>query len=392
MTSMEGNNLYNRLFNVIKKSLWNSGIAYADQEIYEEMRMHGLIALPAPVIKELSLPDELMVSWKNAIVKQVRDYCVYAEVQASLPISVSYVILKGTSAAKYYPYPEYRSMGDIDIMTRREDFETACDMLIGAGYEELRCGELRHREFTKNGIMIEVHRYFASLNDPKQAEFLDDLIIENINSSHVLPDMVNGLVLLEHISQHLEHGLGLRQIIDWMLFVDECLPDSRWAEFRGLAQKIGLEKLAIITTRMCEIYMALPGHQWCLNADENLCKELMEYVLNAGNFGNKWEIDSSAGTKVLTYSRTPKAAFRLLQKKGLKNWKLAQEHPSLRPFAWIYQAGKYLGQGFGQENATSKLKEEFESARERNALLDALGVKQTSKGLAVFKDGKYVKE
>ena len=44
MTSMEENNLYNRLFNVIKKSLWNSGIAYADQEIYEEMRMHGLVS------------------------------------------------------------------------------------------------------------------------------------------------------------------------------------------------------------------------------------------------------------------------------------------------------------------------------------------------------------
>ena len=308
-----------------------------------------------------------------------------------MPITVPYVILKGTEAAKYYPYPEYRAMGDIDIMTQREDFETACDMLISAGYEELNNGELRHREFIKNGIIIEVHRYFASLNDPRQAEYLDDLIIENINPSHVLPDMVNGLVLLEHISQHLEHGLGLRQILDWMMFVNECLPDQKWPEFREMAQNIGLEKLAITATRMCEIYLSLPDRRWCSNADDNLCEDFMEYVVNAGNFGNKWENESRAGTKVLTYSRTPQAAFRLLQKNGLKNWRLAQEHPSLRPLAWIYQAGMYLAKGFGRKNAASKLKEEFESARNRNALLDGLGVKQTSKGLAVYKDGKYVK-
>lgn len=385
------NNTYKCLFGVIKKSLWNTGIAYADQETYEEMKMHRLLALPASVIRELSLPDELFNVWKKAIISQVREYCIYTAVQASLPIAVPYVILKGTSAAKYYPYPEYRTMGDIDIMTRREDFETACDMLISAGYEELNSGELRHREFVKNGIIVEIHRYFASLNDPGQAEYLDNLIIENINPSHVLPDMVNGLVLLEHISQHLEHGLGLRQIIDWMMFVNACLPDSQWPEFRQLAQNIGMENLAITTTRMCEIYMALPSCRWCKNADEDLCEDFMEYILNAGNFGNKWENDSSAGTKVLTYSRTPVAAYRFLQKNGLKNWKLAQDHPALKPFAWIYQAGKYIGKGLGQKNAASKLKEEFESARERNALLDALGVKQTSKGLAVFKDGKYVK-
>ena len=385
------NTTYKHLFGVIRKSLWNKGVAYADQEVYEEMRMHGLVALPASVIRELSLTDELLDTWKKAIISQVRGYCVYTEAQASLPITVPYVILKGTEAAKYYPYPEYRAMGDIDIMTPREDFETACDLLISAGYEELNNGELRHREFIKNGIIIEVHRYFASLNDPGQAEYLDDLIIENINPSHVLPDMVNGLVLLEHISQHLEHGLGLRQIIDWMMFVNECLPESKWPEFRELAQNIGLEKLAIVATRMCEVYMALPSRGWCNSVDEDLCERFMEYVLNSGNFGNKWDNESSAGTKVLTYSRTPQAAFRLLQKNGEKNWKLAQDHPALKSFAWIYQAGIYIGKGLVRKNAASKLKEEFESARERNALLDALCVKQTSKGLAVFKDGKYVK-
>ena len=87
-------------------------------------------------------------------------------------------------------------------------------------------------EFFKNGVSVEIHRFFASLNDPNHAKLLDDQIIENINSSHVLPDKVNGLVLLEHISQHLESGLGLRQIIDWMMFVNQCLPDEYWPGYK----------------------------------------------------------------------------------------------------------------------------------------------------------------
>lgn len=40
----------------------------------------------------------------------------------------------------------------------------------------------------------------------------------------------------------------------------------------------------------------------------------------------------------------------------------------------------------------SKLKEEYKEARRRNDMFDKLGVKQTANGLAMYKEGKYVKE
>ena len=39
-----------------------------------------------------------------------------------------------------------------------------------------------------------------------------------------------------------------------------------------------------------------------------------------------------------------------------------------------------------------QLKSEISTAKERNALFDALGVTQVAKGLVIYKDGKYVKE
>ena len=379
------------LFDVIKIALWGDGSAIANQDVFNEMKLHAIAALPASCLQFLSLSSELEGEWKRFILQHIsfNTQCRYE--QSKLPISVPYVILKGTTAAKYYPYPWYRTMGDIDIMTRREDLEIACKQLVENGYRVVK--ELnREISLVKNGIVIELHRRFATLNDPEQAKYLDDLIIDNITPLHVLPDIVNGLVLLEHINQHMEGGIGLRQIIDWMMFVDKCLPDEKWPEFLVLAEKVDLEKLAIVCTRMCELYLGLPHREWCADANPALCEELMDYVMVCGNFGNKKTTDEAISENAIAYASTPKMLFSLLQKQGLKNWKAAKKHKILRPFAWVYQAFRYASKGIGRDQALSKLKEEYIAAKRRNRLFDALGVKTMAKGNVVYRDGKYIRE
>ena len=382
---------YQGVFEIIKYSLWGTGTAEADEAVYGELRRHAVEALAAPALSSLSLTPELRQKWQKAVLRQVAVYMHYCHVQSVLPLTVPYVILKGTSAAMYYPCPEYRAMGDIDVMTRREDFDRACHELIEDGFQVFEQKE-REISFRKNRTVVELHRYFASLNSPEQAEYLDDLIIEGISPSHVLPEMTNGLVLLEHISQHLEHGLGLRQIIDWMMFVNKCLPDGRWAEFEPIAKKIGMDKLAVTVTRMCEIYLGLPERNWSGDADETACERLMEYVMACGNFGNKWTDISDSGKMIISYTRGLTATFKLFQGNGLKHWEAAKKHAFLRPFAWLYQLLTYIRKGVGQEGSLRALKMEYTAARQRNALFDALGVKQRSKGLVVYRDGKYVRE
>lgn len=384
------------LFQVMRASLWGTlpPVEMITENVFQELQNHALVALPAPILSTLQMSDELRKSWETAIYQQISYQAKSRYAQRNLRLDVPYVILKGTSATQYYPHPECRILGDIDVMTRHEDYETACKELLQSGYTENTSKAEedfgRHRGFYKNSIEVEVHSFFALRNDPVQAEYLDKLIIENINPSHVLPDLINGLVLLAHIDQHMESGLGLRHIIDWMMFVDKCLPDEKWREFRPMAQNIGLEKLAVITTRLCEIYLGLSIHNWCKNADPELCKKLMDYVMASGNFGTK-RLEDGPGTNLLTYARTPESVFRLLQERGLVNWKAAKRYMFLRPFAWIYQVVRYFRSGFGREEAIGKLKAEFGEANDRVELFDALGVKQTSKGLAVYKDGRYIK-
>ena len=385
------------VFELIKSALWGASVPSEPitVETFQELKKHAIAGLITPILANLNMSDTLRKEWKAYILQQITHQVNCKYIQDHIEIKAPYVILKGTTAAQYYPHPEFRTLGDVDIMTSHEDYESTCDELLANGYKESTASSTedfgRHRVFHKNNICIEVHSFFAMLNDPKHAEYLDELIISNINSTHILPDMVNGMVLLEHISQHLEEGIGLRQIIDWMMFVDKCLPDEKWPEFYILVKNIGLEKLAIITTRMCEMFLGLSPHSWCESVDTLLCKDLMRYVMACGNFGVKNSTENGPGARLLSYSRTPMAFFRLLQERGLVNWDVPHKHIVLKPFAWFYQIGRYVRNIFRRNNAVAELKADIKAAKTRVTLFDALGVKQTSRGLAIYENGKYVK-
>ena len=376
------------MLSVIRLSLWNTGSASADELIYEEMRKHALIALPANVLSSIKMPAELREKWGKDIYQQIRYYCNYVYLQNALPITVPYVILKGTSAAQYYPYPKFRSMGDIDIITKRDGYESACRQLIESGFTEstsLADKERgRHRSFVKNKYTVEVHAFFASMNDMDKARYFDDLIINNINDSHVLPDMVNGLVLIEHINQHIEEGLGLRQIIDWMMFVDKCLPDIKWIEFEEYAQKSGLKTLAVTITRMCEMYLGLNKHMWCASADEELCTALMDYILTCGNFGTKISVEQKTAVSRAIELNHPIRLIRELQTRGENNWKAAS-NPVIRPLAWMWQGLQFF-------KNTQGVIEQYRRANRLDAMFDKLGVKRSRDGIVYYKDGEYYKK
>ena len=358
--------------NLIKFTLWGTGKPEADEGVFSDLKDHTLIALPADLLTSMNLSEELAARWKNEVLQHLMSYFSYKEQEEELPLTVPYVLMKGSAAGQYYPKPEYRSMGDIDLITKSEDFETACNDMLSGGYEEIPCYYSRHRQFIKNNIVVEVHRSFAIPDNPERARRVDQLIRENINESHFLPDLVNGIVLLEHIRYHLKMGLGLRQILDWMLFADKCLPDEKWPEFQAMAGDTDLEKLAVATTRMCELYLGLPEHEWSRNVDKKVCRQLMNLVLNSGNFARNFGHDGFISSQFFTNAKTLKGALYFLQSRG--NWHLEQKygHKPLPFIGGLYQLGRYLVQGFHRKGTFKKLLTEYRVGKERNDLFDAL--------------------
>lgn len=366
------------VLSIIRGAIWGSRIGDVDQAVYNEINNQALCALPARIIDSIPMCDSLREEWKKAIYQQVSYNVNYLKAQEELPVAVPYAILKGSSAAQYYPFPFLRTMGDIDIMTKREDFGTACEMLLQHGYKEVNKATnirlKRHRQFLKDGIEIEVHYVFSDQADERKAGIIDDYIINNITTSHILPDEINGLVLIDHINHHMEEGLGLRQIIDFMMYADKCLPDNKWPAFQDLMQKVGYNQLAITTIRMCELFLGLSEHTYCADVDISVCNRYMDYILECGNFGKKIERETITSINILSKMRSFREVIYILQQRGLKNLKTSQSNHSLQCLAWLFQAAKYIRKGLSRYKSLTLLKKDYLEALNKSMLFNELGV------------------
>ena len=176
-------------------------------------------------------------------------------------------------------------------------FEEAAELMEKNGYllsHPSSSENPRHLGYTKNGVRFELHHHFS-----QDDLDIDDVLIDGLNHRvwasggnyrfPMLPRLSNGLVLLDHLRHHLKTGLGLRLVIDWMMYVNAEVDDSFWeTEFGVVAKEKGLDTLAKTVTRMCQLWLGLPETiTWCADADEKLCGQLLDALFSSGNFGRK---------------------------------------------------------------------------------------------------------
>lgn len=350
---------------------------------YPAHAVESLSLNPADQAEYLALAGKNLSSWYRLMMAQ--DSVLAEFRQAGIPVAV----LKGAAAAANYPQPNSRSMGDIDLIVPPDHFDRAFSLMERLGWDndiELEINP-RHAGFEKAGCPeIELHRYFSTCTNKKQAHFLDQAIYDAIPRAEwtdvagfsvpVLPPLENGLVLLAHVNQHLGSGLGLRQILDWQMFVDAHLTDELWERgFQHAAQQIGMEKLAVTTTWLCHTYLGLQtSATWFGEADARLADDLLLYIMQRGNMGRKMERGARATRTVLHNLRSPAAVVRYLYEGGRAHWAPARKHAWLAPAACLYQVGHVIRKGLSRNASMSELVTDARSAQEDIDLLKRLEV------------------
>ena len=330
------------------------------------------------------ISQDINIEWAQYDYLNISNFFEIIDEQKSLTdllneADIPFVILKGTAAAIYYPYPELRNLGDIDFYVPPEWFNKAKELLFDNNYAFLQ-DDTRHLQLYKNGIKYEMHHRFSS--EPISI-YVDKRIEACMGELHtgiirnrcfpMLPPLENGSVLLIHLRQHLVAGIGLRQIIDWMMYVNSVLDDEYWeSAFEQHALVLGLRTLAITATRMCQLYLGLNDNiKWCAEADVRLCNRLMSNIIQSGNFGS----NHGRGTiieKTFTIFKK-KGLFNYLQEAGEFNWKAYHKCHLLKPFAWIYQIPRYFKQGLNTKRSFKQIIDDYSRSRERQNLLKDLG-------------------
>ena len=220
------------------------------------------------------------------------------------------VIIKGAAAAIYYPHPNLRTMGDVDVLIRRRDMDRAAEILEANGYTltEDKDHVDHHYSYCKNEIRVELHKRppFEDGEDEELLQLFESGIDQRVWATvmgyrfPVLPPVLNGSVLILHINHHLRDGVGLRHFIDWMMYVNQLSP-AQWEELRGMLRRMGMEKLALTTTAMCQKYLGLKsGFSGCETVDPMICDELMAFILEKGNFGRKAKAEGKADASAVS--------------------------------------------------------------------------------------------
>ncbi len=365
----------------INESVW--------EEVYEELKSQTVLGLISDeVLRRYDVPEEIRKEWQVDRCSYIWKYFRLAEEQEIVcdllqNSGITVAVMKGMAAAIYYPNPMVRAMGDIDIIVKPKEYKRAINVLEENNYIEIeREGNHYHRVFGRNGSLIELHNSPSGIHRIKTGKAIREYILSGMGSIEInqrgergfpiLPWKQNGMELIWHIRQHLYNGLGLRQIIDWMMFVYNMLDDKRMEEYMPDLEKCGLDQLAKVVTKMCQKYLGLTHDNitWCDSAEEGLCDFLIQYIFEQGNFGAKVTGDKTA--KVLSGYQSPAIIIKKLQFIGEAEWGLLKKIPILKPFAFIYGLKNEFQQLIKREGGLRQAIGEIRLGRERGRMLSKI--------------------
>ncbi len=366
------------------------------QNVYTETKHQTVVCLLAPLLNTMkyTIPEPIKEVFSEDVGKNVISFHRHLHyqneaIEALQRQNVPVVVLKGCVAAANYPFPEYRTPGDIDLFIPVESFETARDCLLRQNYKLAsgETGELssiakqKHLALQKDDILLELHVSPFLIPDTQLDAILNNYMYRGFNNIQflslegyeipTLPVLQNALEFLIHIQGHLcGMGIGLRQILDWSFFVEKQLSaDIYEQQLLPILRKSGLETFANVLTRMCQLHLGLPEDlaPWCLNANAKTCEQLLNFILLQGNFGKKNANDN--GARALSRLGHPVHFFKEIQFVGLKNFPNFSNNKILKHFAWIPQTGRYLKYVFQNK---STLNHDIREGKQRRLLFESL--------------------
>ena len=219
---------------------------------------------------------------------------------------ITMMLLKGYGLSLYWPTPNHRPVGDIDVFLLKEVLYNSKAQLLTDGiwreadqlvYEKLgikiESNHEHHTCFSYKGIMVENHYDFINVRAHKDAQQIEDKLKElisvrgesSLNSLGFLvpsPDF-NVIFLIRHLGQHFAgERVTLRQLLDWGLFLKNEGSKVDWKKIVPFLKQMGIWTFFNQTNAICEdiLGIQLAGHIPPIERDEQLTQRIVEDVLH----------------------------------------------------------------------------------------------------------------
>lgn len=259
------------------------------------------------------------------------------------------VVLKGPDLAGYYPVPEYREFGDVDLLLLdARQTEEAVEILKNDGLKVNKRQDSKHHvEMTYEGkYIVELHsfatRYFSEQSVNKQIKDIFAISPEEIVYHEVcgvllpvLPKDLNGLYILLHTLQHyLNAGFGVRILNDFKVFFSEMnskeiqsykryVKELKISGFSDILTQTATELCGLSKERALELFVfGVP--------DRELLLKFREDIISSGTFG-----EQDASRLVNLSEPSLKGLLKEFHHQMHENFPMAGRCFLLWPFLWV---------------------------------------------------------
>ena len=291
---------------VVDSMDWQELYSFASKQALLGLCFDGIERLGKENPEELRLNPigrELLMTWMGKA-QQIRRQNRKVNLVASKLFSMlredglRCCVLKGQGNALMYPNPYSRTPGDIDVW-----IDASRERIMEYTQKKFELGDdirLQHLETSLDGVLVELHFFPCSMNNPLYNARLQkwfkrnaDLQCSNVVS---LPDGIGEIAIpttafnvvyqLTHLYHHFfDEGIGMRQIIDYYYVVnnDELLviKDTLQREL----QHLGLWKFARAVMYVLHEALGLSEEKMIAPMDEKRGELLLAEILEGGNFG-----------------------------------------------------------------------------------------------------------
>ena len=265
---------------------------------------------------------------------------------------IPYTVIKGCASGRYYPVPEMRTMGDVDLYVGRQSMKAVRAFLTEKGYLVSALDHSHHWTFTKGSVEFEVHWLPSGVpaeDDGRIESMFDDLLDKRVlvgsgDAAYYIPDSFHhGLILLLHTANHLSAGgIGLRHLMDWVLFVSD-IPERDFCErFEDVLHQLGLWQFAKVLTAVGIRFFGASPKAFCADISPELAQGILADILAGGNFGHKdrtrlmeAKLFRDEKTREVDGKSRLRHMIRFLNRKAQLALPITRKVPVLLPLGWM---------------------------------------------------------
>ena len=298
------------LFNAALNGTQTEGFEYTKTDINRilgEAQKHAVLSVLYDVLEQIALTEEqreqIEKNSRQIVLQNYRllfltKYLVELLEKNQIPT----VVLKGVSTASWYPVPELRKSGDVDLLIPKDiKLAKVVHILKSIGFvEKMQQHANYHTELvSQDGIAVEIHTEFTEKFADKRINISMEQQVQGAFSSAVkdngmgiklpvLSRAYHAYELLLHMLHHFTtSGFGLKLLCDWVVCWNQEWSKDEKDYFHRLTKESATERFAEAVTEVCAVYLGLKreNYAWDYVATEIPTQELMREILDAEEFG-----------------------------------------------------------------------------------------------------------